>query len=113
MAGELRERASPGDHHAPQALPRWLAGHDMGQELRDLVTAADAATRPLIFHAAGEPGSEGMNVLRVPARVGDKTSRLRLAPHLARDGQLDELRRRAKDGDEYASYWLSQAPGQP
>ncbi len=113
MAGELRDRAAAGDSHALRALARWLAEQDRGEELRELVTAAGAGTRLLIFDAAGEGGSAGMGALRVLADLGDNTSRLRLARRLARDGQLDELRRRAEGGDEYARHWLSEAPTQP
>jgi hypothetical protein len=113
MAGELRDRAAAGDSHALRALARWLAEQDRGEELRDLVAAAGAGTRLLIFDATGERGSAGMNALRVLAGLGDNTSRLRLARRLARDGQLDELRRRADGGDEYARHWLDEAPAQP
>lgn len=84
----------------------------MGENLRGLITAADAGTRLVIFDAAGEGGSAGMNALRVLADLGDKTSRLRLARRLAREGRLDELRRRAEGGDEYASHWLEEALSQ-
>jgi hypothetical protein len=112
MAGELRERASAGDYHALRALVRWLAEHDMGEELRDLVTGADAGTQPLIFDVASEEGSPGMNALRVLAGLGHKTSRSRLAFRLAREGRLDELRRRAEGGDEYARNRLDEASSQ-
>jgi hypothetical protein len=112
MAGELRERASAGDYHALRALVRWLAEHDMGEELRDLVTGADADTQPLIFDAAGEECWPGMNALRELAELGHKTSRSRLAFRLAREGRLDELRRRAEGGDEYARNWLDEASSQ-
>jgi hypothetical protein len=112
MAGELRERASAGDYHALRALVRWLAEHDMGEELRDLVTAADADTRLLIFDATDEGCWPGLNALRVLSGLGHRTSRSRLAFRLAREGRLDELRRRAEGGDEYARNRLDEASGQ-
>jgi hypothetical protein len=91
-AHAARARAAADDYHALRVLARWLAEQDRGEELRELVTAAGAGTRLLIFDAAGEGGSAGTGALRVLADLGDNTSRLRLARRLARDGQLEELR---------------------
>ena len=80
----------------------------MGEELRDLITSADADTRLLIFDAIGGSPS-GMNALRVLADLGHKASRMQMARRLAREGRLDELRQRADNGDEYARHWLNEA----
>ncbi len=108
---ELRQRADSGSYHAWRELIKRLAERDMHEELRELAEAADADTWQLIFDAVGEAGSAGMEVLRLLADLGDKTSRMRLAHRLAREGPLDELRHRAESGDEYAQHWLSEACG--
>jgi hypothetical protein len=112
LLDELRQRADSGSYHAWRELIKRLAERDMHEELRELTEAADADRRQLFFDAAGETGSAGMEVLRLLADLGDKTSRMRLARRLAREGPLDELRRRAESGDQYAQHWLSEALGQ-
>src|SRR5215472_4863899 len=108
---ELRQRAGSGSHHAWRELVKRLAGQDMHEELRELITSADADTRLLIFDAVG--GSPpGMKTLRVLADLGHKASRMHLGRHLAREGRLDELRQRAENGDEYARHWLGEALSQ-
>ena len=83
----------------------------MGEELRALITSADADMRLLIFDAVG--GSPpGMKSLRVLADAGHKASRMRLGRLLAREGRLDELCQRAESGDEYAQHWLGEALSQ-
>jgi hypothetical protein len=67
----------------------WLRT-DMHRELRELVEAADADTRPLILDAAGGASSAWMNSLRVLADFGHKASRVHLARTLAREGGLEQ-----------------------
>ncbi|MGH3168104.1 MAG: hypothetical protein ACRDN0_19755 [Trebonia sp.] len=98
LLDELRQRADSGSYLAWRELIKTLAGRDMRQELREFTEAADADRLQLIFAAADEAGSDGIGVLRLLADLGDKTSRLRLAHRLAREGALGELRQRAADG---------------
>jgi hypothetical protein len=108
LLDELRQRANGGSYHAWRELVRRLADRDLDEELLELITSADAEMRLLIFDAVG--GSPpGMKALRVLADAGHKASRTHLARRLAREGHLDELRRRAKSGDEYALHWLGGA----
>jgi hypothetical protein len=108
---ELQERASPGgSHHALHELAKRLAERDLHDALRELAAAADPERRLLILEAAGEGASDGLDVLRVLADLGDKKGQARLAHRLAHDEHLDELRHRAESGDEYAQHWLNEAP---
>ena len=111
LLDELRTRAGRGDHHAYCALIKTLADRDMHEELRQRVEAADPGTRQLIFDAVGGSPA-GMNSVRVLADLEHKASRWRLARRLAREGNLDELRQRADDGDEYAQHCLDETRGQ-
>ena len=112
MLDELQERASAsGGYPALQQLVRRLAECDMDEELRALITSADANTRLLIFDAVG--GSPpGVKALKLLADLGHKASRSQLARRLVREGRLDELRQRAENGDEYARHSLDEALGQ-
>jgi hypothetical protein len=112
LLDELRQRSARGSYPAWRELVKRLADRDMHEELREVVEAMDADGRQLIFDAAGEAGSSGMGVLRLLADLGDKTSRLRLAHRLAREGAHDELRQRAVGGDVYAEHWLAEVTGQ-
>jgi hypothetical protein len=112
LLDELRDRISAGGgHYALRRLARRLIERDMSEELRELVEAADADTRPLILDAAGGASSTWMNAMRVLADFGHKASGMYLARTLAREGRLEELRQRAGNGDEYARYWLDEALG--
>jgi hypothetical protein len=105
LLSELRHRADSGSNHAWRELVRRLADRDMDKELRELLTSADADTRLLIFDAVGGSPPE-IKALRVLADAGHKASRMHLGRLLARDGNLDELRQRADNGDECARHWL-------
>jgi hypothetical protein len=111
LLDELRQRANSGSDYAWRELGKRLADRDMGEELRELITAADADTRQLIFDAMG--GSPpGMKALRVLADAGHKASQMQLGRRLSQEGRLDELRQRADNGDEYARHWLDEAMSQ-
>jgi hypothetical protein len=107
---ELRARAGRGDFHAYCVLIKTLADRDMHEELRERVEAADPGTRQLVFDAIG--GSpDGPNALRVLADLGHKASRRHLDRRLARAGDVDELRQRAENGDDYAQHHLDEITG--
>ena len=98
---ELRARAGHGDFHAYCVLIKTLADRDMHEELRERVEAADPRTRQLIFGVIGGSPA-GPNALRVLANLGHKASRHFLCRCLARAGDVNQLRQRAENGDEYA-----------
>lgn len=109
MYDELRTRASSaGGDYALRALARRLAERDKHEELREFVMAADPERRALIIQAAGE-GASGLDVLRLLADLGVRSSRAWLARRLAREGLVDELRQRAAGGDAYAQQQLDEA----
>ena len=107
---ELRARAGRGDCHAYCVLIKTLADRDMHEELRERVEAADPRTRQLIFDVIGGSPA-GPNALRVLADLGHRASQHFLVRSLARAGDVDELRQRAENGDDYAQYWLGEITG--
>jgi Spy/CpxP family protein refolding chaperone len=112
LLDELRDRISAGGgYHALRELARRLIERDMSQELRELIEAADADTRQVILDAEVGASSAWMNATRVLADFGHKASRRYLARTLAREGRLEELRQRAEHGDEHARRWLDEAVG--
>jgi hypothetical protein len=106
QAGELRERADAGDAHAVDELAGWLAGQHRFDELRELITAE--AGRAGTVRPAGHLGD--VSVTRVLADAGDRDAQRQLAGWLARRGDIDELRQRANDGDQYAWRYLANTP---
>jgi hypothetical protein len=86
---ELRQRADSGGHYAVRELAGRLAALNMGEELRELVDAADADRQPVILQSAGSAASAGIDVLRMVADRGDNNARRRLVRRLAREGRLD------------------------
>lgn len=110
LLDELRDRISAGGgYHALRELARRLIERDMSEELRELIEAADADTRQVILDAAVGASSAWMNATRVLADFGHKASRRYLARTLAREDRLEELRQRAEHGDEHARRWLDEA----
>ena len=107
---ELRVCAGRGDFHAYCVLIKTLADRDMHEELRERIEAADPNTRQLIFDVIGGSPA-GPNALRVLADLGHIASRHHLDRRLARAGDVDELRRRAENGDDYARYCLDEITG--
>jgi hypothetical protein len=106
----IRPLADAGDDVAELWLARWLADCDRLAELRERVEAADPRTQQLIFDVIGGSPA-GPNSLRVLADLGHRASGRFLVRSLARAGDVDELRQRAENGDEYAQYWLGEITG--
>ena len=97
---ELRARAQAGDEDAAAGLDRVLADRGDLDELRARARTGD-------WFAAEQLANCDLDRLRALANVGYQGAVYWLDNMLARGGELDELRARARAGDQYAARLLA------